>query len=295
MKKPIFEGAGVAIVTPMKDDGSVNFDVLGELIEFQIVNGTDAIVICGTTGESSTLTHEEHIRCIRYAVEKTSGRVPVIAGTGSNDTAYCVSLSKEAEEAGVDGLLIVTPYYNKTTQVGLIRHYTYIADRVTKPIIVYHIPSRTGLCIQPETFAELAKHPNIVAAKEASGNISAIARTIALCGGELSIYSGNDDQVVPIMALGGQGVISTISNIMPAEMHGLCRKFMDGDLEGAREDQLRLLPLIAALFCEVNPIPVKHALNLMGKKAGPCRMPLCPMAEKDALRLQTEMEKAGLL
>lgn len=295
MKKTIFTGAAVAIITPMNQDGSVNYEKLGELIEFQIANKTDAIVICGTTGESSTLTHEEHTRCIRYAVEKTAGRVPVIAGTGSNDTAYCVELSKEAENAGVDALLIVTPYYNKTTQSGLIRHYNYIADRVTKPIIVYNIPGRTGLNVKPETFCELAKHPNIAGAKEANGNISEMALTASLCGDDLAIYSGNDDQVLPILALGGKGVISTISNIMPAEMHDLCAKFFAGDITGSRELQLKLLPLIGALFVEVNPIPVKQALNFMGRGVGECRMPLAPMAEKNAALLKNEMAKMGLL
>lgn len=295
MKTQIFSGAGVAIVTPMSPDGAVDFELLGKLIEFQIGGGTDAIIVCGTTGESSTLTHEEHLKTIRYTVEKTAKRIPVIAGTGSNDTRYAAELSLEAEKAGVDGLLLVTPYYNKTTQKGLIAHYTYIADRVHLPMILYNVPSRTGVNIKPETYKVLSGHPNIVAAKEASGNIAEIARTIALCGDALTVYSGDDNQVLPILALGGKGVISVLSNIMPKETHALCRKFFDGDIEGSRCLQLGLIGLIRALFTEVNPIPVKAALNLMGYPVGGCRLPLAPMDPANLEILKSEMKKQKLL
>ena len=295
MKKPVFKGAGVAIVTPMHQDGSVNYDALGKLIEYQIANKTDAIIICGTTGECATLTHEEHTEAIRFTVEKTAGRVPVIAGTGSNDTAFSLWLSKKAEQAGADALLLVTPYYNKTTQAGLVRHFSYIADHVSLPVIIYNVPSRTGLDIKPETYRELSKHPRIVAAKEANGNITSVARTSSLCGDDLILYSGNDDQTVPILSLGGCGVISVLSNIMPRAVHDMCNKFFEGDVAGSREMQLRLLPLIDALFCEVNPIPVKYAMNLMGFDVGECRMPLVPMSEKNAVLLKEEMKKAGLI
>lgn len=295
MKQTIFTGAGVAIVTPFSQDGSVNYEKLGELIEFQISSGTDAIIICGTTGESSTLSHEEHIETIGYAVTKVAKRVPVIAGTGSNDTKYAVELSTEAVNAGVDALLMVTPYYNKTTQAGLVRHFNYVADHVNAPIILYNIPSRTGMEIKPETFKELSKHQNIVAVKEASSNITALTHTAALCGEDLQIYSGNDDQVLPILSLGGKGVISTISNIMPKQMHDLCTNYFKGDISGARKIQLELFSLMSALFVEVNPIPVKEALNMMGYEVGECRMPLAPMAEKNRELLKAELTKHGLL
>lgn len=295
MKNTIFTGAGVAIVTPMNADGSVNYDMLGRLIDFQIEGGTDAIIICGTTGESSTLTHEEHIEAIRFTVKKTAKRIPVVAGTGSNDTAYAVELSNEAIRAGADALLLVTPYYNKTTQAGLIRHFTYIADRVTKPMILYNVPGRTGLCIKPETYRELAKHPNIAAAKEASGNISSVAQTAALCGDDLAIYSGNDDEIVPILSLGGKGVISVLSNIMPRETHEICARFFKGDIAGSRELQLKLFPLAKALFCEVNPIPVKYAMRLIGYDCGECRMPLVPLGEAGVTLLTEEMRRVGLI
>lgn len=295
MKKTIFTGAGVAIVTPMKEDGSVNYDKLGELIEFQIKNGTDAIIICGTSGESATLSHEEHTKAVSYAVSKVAGRVPVVAGTGSNDTRTALELSVEAQDAGADALLIVTPYYNKTTQEGLVRHYTYIADRVNLPIIVYNVPSRTGVDVKPETYRELSKHPNIVAAKEANGNIASVAKTRALCGDELDIYSGNDDMIVPVLSLGGKGVISVLSNIMPSQTHEMCQKFFAGDIEGARNMQIDLMSLISALFIEVNPAPVKQALNLMGFDVGECRMPLAPMQEKNIAVLKDELKKHGLI
>ena len=295
MKKTIFTGAGVAIVTPMNPDFSVNFDKLGELIDYQIANGTDAIIICGTTGESPVLNHEDHTHAIRYTVERAAHRVPVIAGTGSNDTLYAVRLSREAEAAGVDGMLLVTPYYNKTTQAGLIRHYNYIADRVNTPMIIYNVPSRTGLNILPETYKELSKHPNIAAIKEANGNIAAAARTMSLCGDDLAVYSGNDADIVPMLALGAKGVISVLSNIMPRETHDICAKFFAGDIAGSRKLQLDLTGLIGALFIECNPIPIKTAMNLMGYDVGECRMPLAPMCEKNLEVLKAEMRKHNLI
>lgn len=295
MKKTIFRGAGVAIITPMNTNGTVNFDVLGQLIDFQISSGTDAIVVCGTTGESATLNHEEHTSVIKYAVEKTAGRVPVIAGTGSNDTAYAAALSKEAEKDGADALLLVTPYYNKTTQLGLVRHYFYVADRVNIPMIIYNVPSRTGLDIKPQTYKELSKHPNIVAAKEANGNIAAAIKTRSLCGEDLTVYSGNDDQIVPFLSIGAAGVISVLSNIMPKQTHDICQLFFDGNTKDSLALQLKLTPLISALFSELNPIPVKYALNQMGFNAGDCRMPLSEIETVHAALLKSEMQKAGLL
>lgn len=295
MKKTIFTGAAVAIVTPMNEDGSVNLEKLGELIDFQINNKTDAIVICATTGESATLSRAEHMKAIDYTIKKVAGRVPVIASTGSNDTKFAVESSLEAEKYGADALLLVTPYYNKTTQTGLIRHFTYIADRVKLPIIVYNISSRTGVNIEPATYKELSKHPRIVATKEASGNISAIAQTAALCGDDLDIYSGNDDQIVPILSLGAKGVISVLSNIMPKQTHDICAKYFSGDVCGARKLQLELFGLIKALFIEVNPIPVKAALNLMGIDVGSCRLPLCDMSDGDLSVLKNELLKHNLI
>lgn len=297
MKKTIFTGAGVAIVTPMNADGSINYDKLGELIDFQIDNGTDAIIICGTTGESSTMTDEEHIECIRYAVEKTAHRVPVIAGTGSNHTEYAVNLSKTAEKLGVDGLLLVTPYYNKASQQGLIVHYTTIANAVNVPIILYNVPSRTGVNILPETLVELAKVENIVAVKEASGNISQIARVAALCGDDLTIYSGNDDQIVPIMALGGKGVISVLSNCMPKETHEIAQLCLDNKFPEAQAKMNKVLDFANSngLFCDVNPIPVKEALNIMGFEVGECRLPLTRMSEDKIAKLRARMEALGLV
>lgn len=295
MKKTIFTGAGVAIVTPMNADGSINYDELGRLIDFNIENGTDAIIICGTTGESSTMTDDEHIECIRYAVEKTAKRVPVIAGTGSNHTEYAVNLSKTAEQLGADALLVVTPYYNKTSQAGLVRHYTEIANAVSLPIIMYNVPSRTGVNITPETCAELAKVENIVAVKEASGNISQIASIAAMCGDSLHIYSGNDDQIIPIMALGGKGVISVLSNCMPAETHEICRLCLENKYDEARAIAFKIHDFTKDLFCDVNPIPVKEALNLMGFNAGPCRLPLVEMSEAKKKQLSDSMKAAGLI
>lgn len=292
----IFKGAGVAIVTPMHEDGSVNYEKLGELLEEQIAEGTDAIIICGTTGESSTLTHEEHLDVIRYAINKVAKRIPVIAGTGSNCTETAIYLSQEAEKAGADGLLLVTPYYNKATQNGLKIHYTKIAESVSLPIILYNVPSRTGCNILPETAAYLVKNvKNIVGVKEASGNISQVAKLMSLAGDEIDLYSGNDDQVIPIMSLGGCGVISVLSNVAPRQTHEMTAAFLDGDLEKACRMQLDAIELIDALFCEVNPIPVKTALNLQGKEAGPLRGPLSPMEEKNVERLKKAMESYGIL
>ena len=295
MKNTIFTGAGVAIVTPMNPDGSVNYAALGELIEMQIAGSTDAIIICGTTGESSTLTDEEHRECIRYTVEKVNKRVPVIAGTGSNDTAYAIELSKEAEKMGADGLLLVTPYYNKTSQRGLIAHYTAIADAVNIPIILYNVPSRTGVNISIDTYKTLAEHKNIVAAKEASGNISAIAKLIAECGDKLDVYSGNDDQIVPIMALGGKGVISVLSNVAPKQTHNIAQLCLDNNCAEAAKLAARYLKLANSLFIDVNPIPVKEALNMMGVNAGPCRLPLYEMEEAKKETLRAALTEAGLI
>lgn len=295
MKKPVFTGAAVAIITPMHADGSVNYDELGRIIEDQIANHTDAIVICGTTGESPALDHEEHTQCIRYTVQKVAGRVPVIAGTGSNDTRYAIQLSQQAQEDGADALLLVTPYYNKTSQAGLIAHYTAIANAVDLPCILYNVPSRTGCNLQPATLAELAKLPNINAVKEASGNISQVAEIAELCGDELNIYSGNDDQIVPLLALGGKGVISVLSNVAPQYTHDLCAKWLIGDTAGSLEMQLKALPLCKALFADVNPIPVKWAMNRLGWQAGACRLPLVEPSAAVQARLETAMRDFGLL
>ncbi len=292
----IFEGAGVAIVTPFQEDGSVNYEKFAELIEFQIQNGTDAIIVCGTTGESSTLTHEEHLEVIRFCTETVKGRIPVIAGTGSNCTETAVYLSTEAEKFGVDGLLLVTPYYNKATQKGLYEHYKKIADSVKLPIILYNVPSRTGCNILPQTAVKLCSEVhNIVGIKEACGNISQITKLAALAQGKIDIYSGNDDQILPILALGGKGVISVLSNVAPKQTHDICAKFFAGDVEGSRREQLRAIELCDALFCEVNPIPVKTALNLMGKGAGVLRRPLCEMEEANLEKLRTAMKNYGIL
>lgn len=291
----IFTGAGVAIVTPMKENGEVNFEKLGEILEEQIAGQTDAIIICGTTGESSTLTHEEHLDAIKYAIDKVNKRIPVIAGTGSNCTQTAIYLSQEAEKYGADGLLLVTPYYNKATQKGLIEHYTAIANSVKLPIILYNVASRTGCNIEPKTAAYLAEHvENIVAIKEASGNISQVAEIAALTQGKMDIYSGNDDQIVPILSLGGKGVISVLSNVAPQYTHDIVAKFMEGKVEESRDMQLKALPLIHALFCEVNPIPVKTALNLMGKEVGPLRMPMTEMEEAHQEVLKKAMKDFGI-
>ena len=295
MKNAIFTGAGVAIITPMNSDESINFEKLGQLIDFQIDNGTDAIVICGTTGESAAMTDQEHVDSIAYAVEHVAGRVPVIAGAGSNHTSYAVWMSKEAKRVGADALLHVTPYYNKTSQLGLIRHFNAVADATDLPIILYNVPSRTGVNITPATYRELAKHPNIVAAKEASGNISQIAQIAQLCGDELDLYSGNDDQIVPLLSLGAKGVISVLSNIMPRQTHDICRLFFEGKIAESRALQLKLLPLINALFSDVNPIPVKEAMNLMGWECGECRLPLVSMQPQAKEHLRALMQEQGLI
>lgn len=295
MKKTIFTGAGVAIVTPMNPDESINFDRLGQIIDNQIENGTDAIVICGTTGESATMTDQEHVDCIEYAVKRVNGRVPVVAGAGSNHTSYAVWMSKEAKRVGADALLHVTPYYNKTSQTGLIRHFNAVADATDLPIILYNVPSRTGVNITPATYRELAKHPNIVAAKEASGNISQIAQIAQACGDELDLYSGNDDQIVPLLSLGAKGVISVLSNIMPRETHDICRLFFEGKIAESCALQLKLLPLINALFSDVNPIPVKEAMNMMGWECGECRLPLVSMQPQAKEHLRSLMLEQGLI
>ena len=291
----IFTGAGVAIVTPMKENGDVNYEVLGEMIEEQIAGSTDALIICGTTGESSTLSHEEHLDVIKYAIDKVAKRIPVIAGTGSNCTGTAIYLSQEAEKYGADGLLLVTPYYNKATQKGLIRHFTAVADSVKVPIILYNVPSRTGCNILPETAVELAKNvENIVAIKEASGNISQIAKLMQLANGCIDVYSGNDDQIVPILSLGGKGVISVLSNVAPKETHDIVQLYLDGKVKESCALQLKALPLIDALFCEVNPIPVKAALNLMGKEAGTLRGPLTEIEEAHAEKLAKALKDFGI-
>ena len=292
----IFKGAGVAIVTPMKNNEEVNYDRLEQMIEYQINQGTDCIIIAGTTGESSTLTTEEHAEVIKAAVKFAKHRIPVVAGTGSNCTREAIHLSEEAEKAGVDGLLCVTPYYNKATQGGLIRYYTEIANSVKLPIIMYNVPSRTGCNILPETVVKLCKDvENIVGIKGASGNISQIAHLAAIGQGVVDIYSGNDDQIVPILALGGVGVISVLSNVAPTQTHEICQKFFDGDVAGSRQMQLDAMDLCNALFCEVNPIPVKTALNMMGMGAGAFRMPLCEMEEANAKRREKALKDYGVL
>ncbi len=295
MKPVIFTGAAVALVTPFNADGTVNYDEFARLIDFQIENGTDALVIAGTTGESSTLSEQEHIDVIRFAVEHTKHRVPIIAGTGSNATETAVMLSKEAEAAGADALLLVTPYYNKTSQRGLYVHYKTIADSVKLPIILYNVPSRTGLGIDVETAAKLAEIDNIVAMKDAVGNITYTANLIERCGDKLAVYSGNDDQIVPMMSLGAKGVISVLSNVAPKETHDMCAAALDGDYKTAAALQLKYLKLIHALFIETNPIPVKEAVNQMGFAAGACRLPLYEMADETKAVLVAEMKKQGLL
>ncbi len=293
MKNTIFCGAATALATPLTETG-IDFEALGNLIEFQIREGISALVITGTTGESSTLSDEEHKAAIAFAVEKTAGRVPVIAGTGSNDTDYAIALSKYACQVGADALLLVTPYYNKATQKGLIAHFTAIADAVDKPIILYNVPSRTGCNLKPETVAVLAEHPNIVGVKEASGDLSQVATISYLCGDKIDIYSGNDDQIMPVLSLGGKGVISVLSNILPRQTDDICKKYFAGDTEGAKELQLRYLPLIHDLFCEVNPIPVKAAIAAMGFGKNYLRLPLTPMEDANRERMLGEMKKQGI-
>lgn len=292
----IFTGAGVAIVTPFKANGEVNYEKFAELIEDQISGGTDAIIVCGTTGESSTLTHEEHLDVIKFCAQQVAGRIPVVAGTGSNCTETAVYLSTEAEKFGVAGLLLVTPYYNKATQNGLYAHFKKIADSVKSPCILYNVPSRTGCNIAPETAVRLCTDvENIVGIKEASGNIGQVVKLMSMADGKVDLYSGNDDQIVPLLALGGKGVISVLSNIAPRQTHDICAKYFAGDVAGSCAEQLRAIPLYDALFCEVNPIPVKMALNLMGKEVGSLRPPLTDMEEANAAKLKKAMEEYGIL
>ena len=294
MKDAIFTGAGVAVITPFTDTG-INFKELGRIIEDQISGGTDAIIITGTTGESAAMTDEEHRGAIKFAVDHVKGRVPVIAGTGSNETAYAVRLTQYAEKVGADGALVVTPYYNKCTQNGLIRHYTMIADQTNIPLILYDVPSRTGVSIKTETYAALSKHPRIVAVKEANGDLSAILRLRHACGDELTVYSGNDDQIVPILSLGGKGVISVLSNVAPRETHDICQLYFDGKVEESAKMQIDLADLIDALFCEVNPIPVKAAMRLQGYAAGPLRMPLTEPDPAHLEQIKAALSRHGLL
>ena len=294
MKNTVFTGAATAIITPFKD-GKIDYESFGKLIDWQIAEGIDALVVCGTTGEGSTLTDEEHREAIKFSVEKVAGRVPVIAGTGSNDTAYAIDLTKFACEVGADAMLVVTPYYNKATQRGLYECFTAIADASTKPVILYNVPSRTGCNLLPATVAKLADHENIVAIKEACGNISQIAELAALVGDKMDIYSGNDDQIVPIMSLGGKGVISVLSNLMPKATSEMCKKFASGDVKGAREMQLELLDLTNALFCEVNPIPVKAAMAAMGFCENSLRLPLTTMEKANEEKLIALMREQGLV
>ena len=291
----VFTGAGVAIITPMKANGEVNYDKLGEFLDYQINNSTDAIIICGTTGEASTLTHEEHVETIRFAADYVKKRVPVIAGTGSNCTRTAIDMSKEASEYGADGLLLVTPYYNKATQNGLIGHFSAVAKEVTAPIIMYSVASRTGCNIEPATAAKLVKEvDNIVGIKEASGNISQVAKIMNLTDGNIDVYSGNDDQIVPVLSLGGKGVISVLSNVAPDEAHDICEKYFNGDVKGSAALQLKALPLIEQLFCEVNPIPVKKAMQLMGVDCGPLRMPLTEISPEHEKNLAQAMKDFGI-
>lgn len=292
----IFEGAGVALVTPFKDNGEINYEKLEELLEEQIAEGTDAIISCGTTGESSTMTHEEHIEVVRYTCQVVKGRIPVVAGTGSNCTREAIHLSQEAQKAGADGLLLVTPYYNKATQKGLIAHYTSIAESVKIPILLYHIPGRTGVTMKPESIVTLCREvSNIVGVKEASGNFSSIATMMSMADGSIDLYSGNDDQIVPLLAMGGKGVISVLSNVAPRQTHELCQAFFDGDVKKSLKLQLDAVPLVSQLFCEVNPIPVKAAMNLMGKNVGVLRMPLTEMEPANQKNLATAMTEYGIL
>lgn len=292
----VFTGAGVAIVTPFnREDESINYDRLDELIDYHCENGTDSIIICGTTGESATMTEEEHLQCVKFAIERTKGRIPVIAGTGSNCTRTAVEMSREAAGYGADGLLLVTPYYNKATQAGLVEHYKAVAKEAKAPIIMYSVASRTGCNIEPATVAKLVKEvDNIVGVKEASGNISQVAKIMALTDGNIDLYSGNDDQIVPLLSLGAKGVISVLSNVAPKETHDICEKFFAGDIEGSRKLQLKALPLIDQLFCEVNPIPVKKAVSLMGYDCGPLRMPLTEMTPEHTESLKKAMEDFGI-
>lgn len=294
MKQVLFEGAATALITPFKNN-KMDFSALDRLIEFQISSGISALVICGTTGESATLDDDEHLSVIEYAVKRVNGRVPVVAGTGSNNTAHAIMMSKEAEAIGADGLLLVTPYYNKTTQIGLVRHFNAIADSTSLPAIVYNVPSRTGVNILPETYKELAKHPNLAAIKEANGDLEALKKTISLVGDEFAVYSGNDDQIVPILKLGGKGVISVLSNVLPAETNTICKAFFEGRIGEAEKMQEEYQPLIKALFCEVNPIPVKAAMALMGYSTPEIRLPLVEPEKEHMELIKAELKKAGAI
>lgn len=293
MKKTVFTGSGVAIVTPFDDNGNIDFETLGKMLDYHVENSTDAIIICGTTGEAACMSHEEHVAAIEFTVKHINDRIPVIAGTGSNDTAYGIKLSKEAEALGADALLCVTPYYNKTTQKGLIEHFSAIANAVSIPVILYNVPSRTGVNIQPKTLLELSKVRNIVGIKEASGDIAQAAKMAALCP-DIAIYSGNDDMIVPIMSIGGKGVISVLANVAPKETHDICAKYLEGDTGASLKLQLEALELVDALFCEVNPIPVKVAMRLLGWNVGPLRLPLCEMEEANLETLKKAMKNYGL-
>lgn len=295
MKNPIFTGSAVALVTPFVADGSVNYEMLGQLLDMHLAKGTDAVVLCATSGESPVLSADEYEKILQFGVKRIAGRIPVIAGAGSNSTAHALELCKTAEAAGTDALLVVTPYYNKTSQNGLVAHYTYLADRVQKPIIIYNVPSRTGVNVKPETYKRLAEHPNINGVKEANGDISSVARTVALCGDEFNIYSGNDDQTLPMLSLGGKGVISVFANCMPREMHDLCASFFHGDTKKAAELEAKFLPLMDALFMDVNPIPVKEALRLMGIDCGICRLPLVEMDSAAKQKLAGVLKTYGLI
>lgn len=294
MRSPLFTGSGVAIVTPFTAD-TVDLTALGRLLDFQLSHGTDAVIVCGTTGEAATMSYRERMRTIEFCVEHVDGRVPVIAGSGSNSTETALTLSRDAERAGADGLLVVTPYYNKASQTGLIRHFTAVADGVGVPVILYNVPSRTGVSIAPETYAALAKHPNINGVKEASGNLGAIQKTVKLCPEDFSVWSGNDDETAPICLLGGKGVISVVANILPGEMHRLTELCFQNDFAAAGKLQLRLKDFCDAMFCEVNPIPVKTALNLLGWNAGPLRLPLCEPGEENLARIRRTLVQYRLL
>lgn len=291
----IFTGAGVALVTPFNEDETINYNKLDELIDFHCQNGSDSIIICGTTGESATMTEEEHMECVKFAIDRAKGRIPIIAGTGSNCTRTAIDMSKEASEYGADGLLLVTPYYNKATQGGLVAHYKAVAKEAKAPIIMYSVASRTGCNIEPATVAQLVKEvENIVAIKEASGNISQVMKIAELCDGNVDIYSGNDDQIVPLMSVGAKGVISVLSNVAPKETHDICEMFMKGDIEGSLKLQLRAIPLIEQLFSEVNPIPVKKAMQLMGWDCGPLRMPMTELTPEHTANLEKAMREFGI-
>lgn len=295
MKKLIFTGSGVALVTPMKQDGTVDYEALDRLVDFHLKNGTDALVVCATTGESPVLSHDEHCRIVESVVKKVGKKIPVIASSGSNDTKYAAELSKALEDLGADALLMVTPYYNKTSQAGLVRHYYYVADRVNIPIVLYNVPSRTGLNIRPETYLELSKHPLINATKEANGDISSLARTAALCKDELVIYSGEDNQTLPILSLGGKGVISVLANILPEATHKMCKDYLTGNTQAARKAFLNYLELMDALFMDVNPIPVKAAMGMMKLNCGECRLPLAPLSADAREKLRGVLKKYGLI